>query len=53
LSFADILKHLVDADKWITAILNDDKTFPRADIHPGEVKDLGVMGMAKFLCGVI
>ena len=35
LNFIDILKHLVDADKWVIAILKDDKTIPTASVKVG------------------
>jgi uncharacterized damage-inducible protein DinB len=38
LSFVDLLKHLIDADKWNMAILKNEKTIPRAVIHPGDAK---------------
>jgi uncharacterized damage-inducible protein DinB len=38
LSFVDLLKHLIDADKWNVAILINEKTIPRAVIHPGDAK---------------
>lgn len=38
LSFADILKHLGDADRWIMAILRKDEQIPSADIKPGDGK---------------
>ena len=38
LSFVDILKHLVDADKWIMAILKNEKSIPRASVRAGDGK---------------
>ncbi len=38
LSFVDLLKHLIDADKWNMAILSNQKNIPRAVIHPGDAK---------------
>ena len=35
LSFVDHLKHLVDCDRWILAVVCGDAE-PHADIHPGE-----------------
>lgn len=40
LSFVDVLKHLIDADKWNMAILKNEKNIPRAVIHPGDAKPL-------------
>ena len=36
LSFVDILKHLCDADRWIMAILKNQKQIPRAGVKPGD-----------------
>lgn len=38
LSFVDILKHLMDADSWIIAVLKDRAYIPKADIKPGDGK---------------
>ena len=38
LSFVDLLKHLVDADRWVLAILKNDKQIPRANIQAGDAK---------------
>jgi len=38
LSFVDLLKHLIDADKWNMSILKSEKTIPRAVIRPGDAK---------------
>ncbi len=38
LNFVDLLKHLVDADRWVMAILKNEKQIPRPIIKPGDGK---------------
>lgn len=56
LSFVDHLKHLVDCDRWILAVVKGEEE-PHADIQPGEgdpsrwdiyVSELEKLGVEKF-----
>jgi uncharacterized damage-inducible protein DinB len=62
LSFVDHLKHLVDCDRWILAVVKGEEE-PHADIQPGEgdparwdiyVSELEALGIVKvsFLSGL-
>ena len=56
LSFADLLKHLCDADRWVLAILQNAKEIPNASVKPGDgnadewekyLSDLELLGKEK------